>query len=226
MNESVVIVAATSFEIAPMIQFLEKEGNRKSFSTYQYGGRDYSILITGVGPVLSAHGLAKFYNFQKPGLAIQAGIAGGSDHLIMGEIVQVVRERFGDIGVEESDGSFTDVFELELSDPNFHPFEGGWLNLPEDYFRLNDSVRKVSGITVSKVTGTPESASILSSKYGADIETMEGASFFYACLVDHVKFISIRSISNYIGLRDRTTWNIPLAIETLNQNLIELVQSV
>ena len=226
MNSSILIVAATTFEIAPFIQFLEKEGNRKNFSTFEIGGRDFRILITGIGPVITAHAMAKYYNLHKPDMAIHAGIAGGSDGLILGDIVQIVQDRFGDIGVEESDGNFTDVFELELADPNLFPLDDGWLKIPDDHFMLNDSIPKVKGITVSTVSGTKETADLLNAKYGADIETMESASFMYASLVDHVHFISLRSISNYIGLRDRSTWEIPLAIKNLNQNLIELVQSV
>ncbi len=220
------IVAATLFEIAPLIEFLEKEGQRKNFSTYLLGDQSYSILITGVGPILTAHGLAKYFNIQKPGRAIHAGIAGAIDSLLIGEIVQVTQDRFGDVGIEESDGSFTDIYELELADPNFYPFTEGWLSIPQNGFLLNDSIRKVKGLTVSQVTGTGQTAQTRQDKYGAEIETMESASFFYACLSDHVDFISLRGISNYIGLRERTSWDIPKAIDALNVSLVELVQSV
>jgi futalosine hydrolase len=40
--------------------------------------------------------------------------------------------------------------------------------------------------------------------------------------VEKIPFIQIRSISNYIGERDKTKWNIKDAIIHLNKKLVEL----
>ena len=223
---STLICSATSYEIAPFLTYLESHASKKNFSTYLLDGQEFQILVTGVGPILTAHGLAKFFNLTKPTRAIHIGIAGGQDDLQLGQVVQVVQDRFGDVGVEDEHGEFIDVFELELADQNFHPFREGSLHIPDNAYRLNDSIEKVAGVTLSKVTGTELSARRIRNKYNSKIETMESASFFYACLVDHIDFISIRGISNYIGIRNKQTWNIPLAIDKVNASLIELIQSV
>ena len=219
------VCAATSYEIAPFLQYLENEGQKKNFSTYMLGGLELQLLITGVGPVLTAHGLAKYFNLQKPALAIHAGVAGGRESLEIGQVVQPVKDRYADLGAENVDG-FMDVFDLELANPDMFPFLDGWIHPPDNGFLLNDSVPKVKGITVSTVTGSIDTKKQWESKYNPDIETMEGASFFYACLMDHIDFISIRAISNHIGVRDKNFWNLPKAIENLNAALIELVQTV
>ena len=54
---------------------------------------------------------------------------------------------------------------------------------------------------------------------------MEGAAFFYACLLAKIPFLEIRSISNYVEARNRETWNLPLAINNLNQILIEILEA-
>jgi futalosine hydrolase len=86
-----------------------------------------------------------------------------------------------------------------------------------------DSLRKVKGITVNKVHGHTQSIGQLLEVIQPDIETMEGAAFLYACQSIGLKCLQLRSISNYVDSRDRTAWNIPLAIRNLNQTLAELL---
>lgn len=53
----------------------------------------------------------------------------------------------------------------------------------------------------------------------ADIESMEGAAFFEACLRAGVPFAEIRAVSNTVGEEDRTRWDIPLALKNLQEAL-------
>jgi futalosine hydrolase len=62
--------------------------------------------------------------------------------------------------------------------------------------------------------------------YQADLESMEGAAFFYACLAEGVPFIEIRSVSNYVAERDKSYWNIPLAIQKLDKTLDRLMKEL
>jgi futalosine hydrolase len=45
---------------------------------------------------------------------------------------------------------------------------------------------------------------------------MEGAAFFYACLLAEVSFVEVRSISNYVEKRNRDNWKMTEAITNLN----------
>ena len=58
---------------------------------------------------------------------------------------------------------------------------------------------------------------------GADIETMEGAAFFYACLMSGTPCVQIRGISNYIEPRNLSKWNIPLAVKNMNATIIRIL---
>ena len=60
------------------------------------------------------------------------------------------------------------------------------------------------------------------SKFNPDIETMEGASFFYICARENIPFFAVRAISNRIETRNRDKWNIPLALEMLSKKLVEI----
>ena len=56
----------------------------------------------------------------------------------------------------------------------------------------------------------------------ADVETMEGAAFFEACLAAGVPFAEIRAVSNAVGEEDRSRWDIPLALKNLQAFLNSL----
>jgi futalosine hydrolase len=52
---------------------------------------------------------------------------------------------------------------------------------------------------------------------------MEGAAFFAGCIDFEADYIQIRAISNYVEKRDKSKWNLPLAIQNLNNELIQLI---
>jgi nucleoside phosphorylase len=56
------------------------------------------------------------------------------------------------------------------------------------------------------------------------VESMEGAAFFYACKQMDVPCIQIRVVSNYVEKRNRDNWNIGLAIKNLNTFAVEFLK--
>ena len=126
------IIASTPFEIAPLIAYLEGGSfEQVQSSRFRKGNHEVHLLVSGVGIALTTYHLTRALRDQVYDLVIQAGIAGSFDRSIpLGEVVQVVSEQFADLGVEEADGSFTDVFSLGLLDRNFPPFENGRLLHP------------------------------------------------------------------------------------------------
>jgi futalosine hydrolase len=55
---------------------------------------------------------------------------------------------------------------------------------------------------------------------------MEGAALHYVCLLEKIPFLQVRSISNYIGERNKKKWNIKESINNLNKELIRLLESL
>jgi futalosine hydrolase len=53
------------------------------------------------------------------------------------------------------------------------------------------------------------------------IESMEGAAFFYACRQAGVPCMQIRAVSNYVEKRNRDNWQIGLAVKNLNTFAVE-----
>lgn len=219
----ILLVAATPFEIAPTLALLERDYQKHEDGTFEKDGLRVRPLVTGVGMVATAWHLGHYLARYRPDWALNAGIAGTFDRTLrLGDIVQVATDRFGDLGVEEADGRFTDLFDLGLTAPDEPPFEQGLLRNPvadaASYLPL------VHGLTVNRVHGYAPSIAAIQKKYpDAQVETMESAAFFHACLLAEVPFAAIRSISNYVEPRNRDGWELGLAIERLNGVLEEML---
>lgn len=219
------ITSATPFEIAPLRQHLNDHFWPHSESQFQKEELEVTLLVTGVGMTLTAFNLGGLFARQRFDLVVNAGIAGAfTRSLNIGDVVNVTSERFADLGVEEADGRFTDVHELGLVDANADPFTYGELLNPSA--AGFDFLPKCKGLTVNKVHGFQPSIDAIVKKYEADVESMEGAAFFLACLLAGTPFLQIRSISNYVETRNRAAWDLPKAIKNLNDVLIEMVKTM
>lgn len=219
---NILVCASTTFEIAGFLKHIENIAEKKSFFEYRMNGHSIFPLITGVGAMNTAFALARYPRIKGIQLAINAGLAGSFDKDIkLGTVVEVTSDRFGDLGAEDADGSLLDVYDLELEDADKFPYTSGWIiNKDRPY---HTDLENVSAITVNKVTGTPLSIALVKEKYNADIESMEGAGFFYACKMIDVKCVQLRAISNYVESRNKDNWQVELAVERLNQSLINFI---
>ena len=82
----------------------------------------------------------------------------------------------------------------------------------------------VDGVTVNEVSTRPERIASLK-QYGA-VESMEGAPLHYVCLQNDIPFIQIRAISNYVGERDKSKWQIKKALDNLNSTVIRYLEEL
>ena len=220
----ITIVSATPFEIAPLQHYLAQHFSSPQKDRFQRGSLQIHLLITGVGMPLTALHLGSYLQGERPDLMINAGVAGSfRTDWPLAQVVQVVSDRFGDLGAEEANGHFMDIHEMDLINKNDPPFENGLLRNPEsEAFQFLPSAR---GLTVNKVHGAAPSIAKIKTKYEVDIETMEGAAFFLAARMSQTPFMAIRALSNYVEPRNREAWKLKEAIEQLNAVLKEMVQT-
>ena len=226
--KKVLVVAATSFEIQPFINFLTAEMRQKQSVVFR--NYELDVLLTGVGMVNIAIKLTKRLTQNKYDMVLNVGVAGSfigdkktkNPPILRGAVVEVVSEQYGDLGVEEADGTFTDMFDIGLIKADEVPFKKNKLLNPKPLDLKG--LPKVSGLTVQKVHGFEPSIEAISKKYDAQIETMEGAAFFQTCLTEGVNFVQIRSISNFVEARNREHWKMEDAIQNLNEVLVELFE--
>jgi futalosine hydrolase len=206
---NLLIVAATEFEIGPFL----KENIPAD------------ILITGIGIPATIFHLTKKLFEKKYDLAIQAGIAGSFNHLFkLSEVVAVKEEAFADLGIEEK-GRFYSLFEKGFIDKNEFPFENGWLK-NEYAFVEKINLLFAKGITVNKIGDDILQNKMIKENFLADVESMEGAAFHYVCLHQKINFLQLRSISNYVGERDRSKWELHNAIESLSTQLLKIIEKL
>lgn len=215
---NLLVTAATALEIKPFQEYLAQKGASANCQV--------DILIGGIGLMHTAWHLGRQLARKKPDLAIQAGIAGSFRRSWpLGQVVLIGREQLGDLGVDDN-GSFKDLFDTGLWTDSVPPFTENSLVNTFSGLPFVPELPIAKGISINMVTGSPASIERLEQKYAPDIESMEGAAFHFACLQEAVPFLQLRSISNYVEARDKSKWNIPLAVKQLNETLIEIVESI
>ncbi len=214
----ILVVAATGLEIAPFRQYLEEK-------KYLPRTCQVEVLITGVGMMHTGYSLTKHLLINRPDITIQAGI-GGSFHPFYppGAVVIIKEEITADTGVEEESG-FADLFDMELALSSL-PYTGKMLVNPHDTWLDKLPQPKVRGVSVNEISTRPERIRLLQEKYGAVIESMEGAAFHYVCLQENVPFVQMRAVSNFVGERDKSQWNMKEAITNLNEQLSLFVHNL
>ena len=216
------IVVATHKELQLLLDKADKITSINShLATYSVNGKLFDLLCTGVGMVATAFHLGATLTSISYDCVINAGIAGSFDkNFPLGTVVQVVEDQFSEMGAED-DSHFLSLTALELILPNDFPFESGVLSNTQEFYSLR--YPKVSAITVNTVHGSTQRIAKTQARLNPQIESMEGAAFFYACKSLKVPCVQIRSISNYVELRNKAAWNIPLAVQNLNQEILSLL---
>lgn len=211
------IVAATEFEIGPVIEFIH---HLPAGSLHEF-----TVIITGVGMLSATYRLTEQLRHGSFDLLLQAGIGGSfSEKFPLASVALIQEEVVGDLGVQE-DG-FHDIFDMGFARTGEFPFTGKALVNPyiNDWNTLQLPV--ANGVTVNEITTQPARINTLRQKYGSGIESMEGAAFHFVCLHHSVPFLQLRSVSNQIGERDKTKWKLREAITALNSRLIPIIQQL
>ena len=214
---NILLVVATPFEIAPLIEKCSEVGyNDQGLPYYHLGNCKFTLLVTGVGMVPTAFALGKYIN-NTYNFALNIGIAGSfSRELAIGTVVQVDKDCFGELGAEDGD-DFLTIDQLGFGTntiTNTSQFPAN---------TILEKLPRVNGITVNKAHGNDRSIEAIQAHFHPITESMEGAAFLFACKHSNVPCIQLRAISNYIEKRNRAAWNIPLAIQNINTTLQNLL---
>lgn len=215
----ILLTAATTFEIQPVTDYLKQPGHQ---------GFSHSIntCITGIGMMATTWQLTQSIRQQRPDYIIQAGIAGSfSPHFPPGRVVIVEREIVGDLGVEEN-GHFKDVFDMGLQQEGNDPAPAQWLINPVASNWEGQGLALVRGVTVNEISTRPARIEHFQQNLSATVESMEGAALHYVCLQEDIPFIQLRSISNFVGIRDKQQWKMKEAITALNEQLINIFKTL
>lgn len=238
---NILIVAATEFEVKPLLDYLKiaQPNVGMNMSLVDNEEKDVHVLITGVGMVNTAMMVGR-YSALNYDLVLNVGVCGAFDSTMkLGQLVNITQDILSEMGAEDGDNFITyDSMGL----PGEHIFNH---QLSEKLASI-EALKKVKSITVNTVHGNEGSIEKIKQRYHPDVENMEGAAFFAACKnsginFDSIKFgaktttvsyptsinyTQIRAVSNYVEKRDKSKWQMPLAISNLNNFLIRLIEDL
>jgi len=202
------VVAATLAEIKPFLS----------------ANQHVNHLITGVGVPAAIFELTHYMVNNEVDFIIQAGICGSFSLELfpIGKVVHVSTDCFADLGAVENHTLQT-VFELGFEDADIPPYSKGVL-VNESSGLAWDYLSAAKGITVNTISDSIEHVALYQQKFGAEVESMEGAALHYVGNVMGVPYCQLRSVSNAVGNRNKKEWNIPLAIANLNADLRVVVE--
>ncbi len=219
------LVAATEQEIAPLLRAMKFCGDvTPNLKWYQYKDRNIDVLITGVGMVATAAWVTRTITQRNYSCAVNVGICGSFDrNLKLGEVVRVHSDCMPELGAEDG-ADFISIYDMDLLSRHDFPFRNGVLEGSDAAaFGTLVQLKAVSGITVNRVHGSEDSISQIVQRHNPQVESMEGAGFYYACALGDVFAIQVRAISNYVERRNRNAWKIQEAVKNLNAELLKFL---
>jgi futalosine hydrolase len=214
----ILITAATLKEVQDTSNFFEEKKNEAQNIEIQ-------IAVTGIGLMSTTFSLTKLIHEKRPDIIIQAGIAGCFSENKNNTVVSVSKDLVGDIGVCEND-LFKNIFDLKLADKDDFPFNDGWLMNPYQKLLSIADCKTVHALSVNEITTDKKRIEWYQQKYAPFVESMEGAAFHYVCLQEKIPFLQLRSVSNYIGERNKSNWTMKDAIIALNEKLLLLIKKI
>lgn len=210
------LVSATALEIRETAYWLENH-------TSSYNASKPDLLISGIGQLQTAYALQKKIGSRRPDLVIQAGFGGAPDSEDTGKVYAIHSESIGDLGAMDAPG-FRTIFELGLQEPDLFPFQQGKLDNPYRELLEWTGLPLRDGVTVNEI----KSADFPGFQRNDNpvVESMEGAALHYVCLMEKIPFLQIRAVSNVLGDRDKSRWELKEAGQNLHHSLVSLIQKL
>lgn len=210
----ILIVAATQTEISTTIKYVldVSKSDKEDLENLEV-----SFILTGVGMVNTAFTMGKLFG-HKFDVVINAGVAGSYVNHKIGTVVNVTTDCFSELGADDGD-EFISLLEMGLGEPGVEiavPFKNS----------MTEKLEVVSGNTVNTINGNERKIEQIKAYLSPHVETMEGAAFIQCANTLKWKAIQLRAISNQVEKRNRDNWNMPLAIKSLNEFLIELLKKL
>ncbi|MDL1964459.1 MAG: futalosine hydrolase, partial [Deltaproteobacteria bacterium] len=230
-SDIIVLAAAVEEELSKFIDRIESPilsivGGRKITSGY-IAGKPVRVLITGPGTVNTVQSLTSAIENARPSLIIQTGCAGAfrESGLNIGDIGIATKEIDVQLGIGAGNGSlplnelpFSIIKSSNVDIKNRCPLDIELVNQASETLRKifeEKSVQVVKGsfVTVSTITATDSRAKNIYKQFSPCMEGMEGAGAAHLAIHYDIPFLEIRSASNFVGKRNRSSWNLPLAFE-------------
>jgi len=231
----ILITAAVAGELEGVHENLKDAATRHAgeqrITSGRIGHRAVRLVVTGPGMANTVHGLTVAIAAKMPGLILQAGCGGGFSEagLKNGDVAIASKEIDIHLGLEP--GGPEDAVEA-LEFPvikkagreifNCYPVDERECGLAVKALKAaltGSGVNIFSGpfITVATVTASFTRSRHLHRHHGALVENMEGAGAAHVAALYNIPFLEIRAVSNRVGDRDKSRWDLPLSFRRCSQ---------
>ena len=243
MNSDIIVSAAVEEELSKLIDSIESQvfssvGGRRVARGY-IEGKPVRALITGPGSVNTVQSLSAAIETARPSLIIQTGCAGvfRESGLNIGDIGIATEEIDIQLGIEAEDSRqplnklpFSTIKSDKVDIKNRYPLDVVLVNRAletlKSVFEENSiGVMKGPFVTVSTITATDNRAKDIYKHYSPCMEGMEGAGAAHLSIHYDIPFLEIRSASNFVGKRDKSSWDLPLAFERGAMAALNLIRT-
>lgn len=206
------ILIATSVE-------QEKEAVLRGIGEHKH----IDVVVVGVGSAKAAANTAIALTKNRYDLVINMGIAGGfRDKTDIGSVIIADEIICSDLGSETQDGFLT-VEQLGFGTNRYVLHEQLVASVVKKLHTARFPMTKGPILTVSTTTGTEATMHKLKNRFPHAVgEAMEGYGVAVAAHEFSIPVLEIRTISNFIGPRDRKSWKIPDALNMLQLVVAEI----
>jgi futalosine hydrolase len=178
------------------------------------------VRVSGIGAVNAALETQMGILEHRPDLVLSVGIAGAYPNggATIGDVAVSSAMIYAGLGA--TDGTRF----LNLEELGFELLANTFNTIPASpqarVFAQITSAKLGAILTLETVTGSAARASELEQLFpNAIAEGMEGAGVAHAALKHGIPSLEIRGISNFVGARDRSNWQIGAALGALNKAL-------
>jgi futalosine hydrolase len=232
-SETLLIVAAVKEELEWLAGHLHTSQERSlgplRITSGKHPNGKVALLVTGAGTANTAGALGAVFPPLRPRGVVLCGCGGAFSGwgLILGDVVFATEEIEPQLGVEP-DREGDPVTPLTFL-PNRIPLDvalaqaGRQSLLEQDPFS-GISVHTGPFVTVSTVTASPATGEGYRRLYRAMIENMEGFAAARMCQRYAIPFLEVRSVSNMVGARDPSMWNLGLAFKRAQEAVLTLLK--
>lgn len=188
-----------------------------------YLQHDIDVCETGFGVFQTTFKVTKAISQKKYHLALRASFCNAyKAELEVGDIVNVIKDKPGDIGLV-GENSLEDLYDQQLlSTESFPHYKGAFINMNNSYMNVMMPFKKVVAVTVNQY-GDRTNYEAKKIKYKADVETIDGLGFVYPCMYERQPFYQLNVVEGNLtnGVYDHEK-----AKQILNETIFDVLQKL
>ncbi|MDA9774069.1 hypothetical protein N9B82_03850 [Saprospiraceae bacterium] len=221
----ILLLASTTEEISKTIDFLETNWEKKNFWEFTKGEHSITTLITGIGTPFVTFAMARMQNISEFDYIVNPGISVALSRVVdLGRVYLITEEGFADIGLEESDGSFSNMHDLEWMNPNKYPFLKSKLKMKSVHNPTY--LPTCTSLTVNTIPGTYDNIENFEKKYHVDMLTVDGGAVMYTCKMLDLDLIQFCVASRHVEPWQKETGDFVFALDQLNMRTIDILKAL